>query len=72
MEEGQTVQVNAVVARINDGAAAGAVAGAPAAKAPAPAPAPNRTAAPRRLQHHPRRLGRCEPRLRLRRPRPKR
>jgi 2-oxoglutarate dehydrogenase E2 component (dihydrolipoamide succinyltransferase) len=43
VQEGQTVQVNAIVARINDGSA---VASAPAAKAAEPAPAPKQAAPP--------------------------
>jgi pyruvate dehydrogenase E2 component (dihydrolipoamide acetyltransferase) len=53
VQEGQTVQVNAIVARINDGGAggadggaSGAVAAAPAAKAAEPAPAPQQAAPP--------------------------
>jgi 2-oxoglutarate dehydrogenase E2 component (dihydrolipoamide succinyltransferase) len=44
VQEGQTVQVNAIVARINDGGAGGSVAAPPAAKAAEPAPAPQQAA----------------------------
>src|ERR1700688_5010987 len=46
VQEGQTVQVNAIVARINDGGAGGAAAAAPAAKAAEPAPASKQAAPP--------------------------
>src|SRR5256885_7539714 len=46
VQEGQTVSVNAVVARINDDGASAAAPAAPPAEAPAPPPAPEAAAPP--------------------------